>query len=91
MRIMKPIEVGFDGSIIIKAGNNNPLIRFARSMDENKGPDVWSTSCNDNINGKITNTFIWWGKTDPELFYRNKDGKLYRINFEPYQNIINRK
>ena len=52
-------------------------------MDENKGPDIWPTSCNDNVNGKITNTFIWWGKSDPELFYRAKDGQLYRVNFEP--------
>lgn len=81
---MKPSEVGFDGSIVIKAGTSNPIIRFARSIDENKGPDIWATSCNDNVNGSITNTFIWWGKPDPELFYRSKDGKLYTVNFEPY-------
>jgi len=85
---MKPSEIGFDGSIVIKAGTSNPIIRFARSMDENKGPDVWHTSCNDNVNGSITNTFIWWGKSEPELFYRSKDGKLYSINFEPYHENI---
>ena len=47
------------------------------------GPDIWATSCNDNINGTITNTFIWWGKSDPELFYRAKNGQLYRVSFEP--------
>lgn len=81
---MKPSEVGFDGAIVVKAGNNNPVIRFARSMDENKGPETWSTCWNDNMNGKMTNTFIWWGKSEPELFYRSKDGKLYTVNFEPY-------
>jgi hypothetical protein len=81
---MKPSEVGFDGAIMVKAGNNNPVIRFARSMNENMGPKTWSTCWNDNMNGKMTNTFIWWGKPDPELFYRSKDGKLYTVNFEPY-------
>ncbi len=81
---MKPSQVGFDGSFVVKAGNNTPKIILARSMDEDKGPDAWPTSCNDNVNGKITNTFIWWGKSEPELFYRSKDGKLYTVNFEPY-------
>lgn len=80
---MKPYEVGFDGSFVVKAGNNAPKIILARSMDENKGPDSWTTCWNDNMNGKMTNTFIWWGKPDPELFYRSKDGKLYTVNFEP--------
>ena len=70
---MKPSQVGFDGSFVVKAGNNTPKIRLARSMNEDKGPD-----------GKITNTFIWWGKSEPELFYRSKDGKLYTVNFEPF-------
>jgi hypothetical protein len=54
-------------------------------MDENKGPEVWSTCANENVNGTITNTFIWWGKPEPELFYRNKDGKLYIVEFKPYE------
>ena len=84
---MKPIEVGFDGTLHMKVGSNIPFYRLARSIDKDKGPDVWHTSCNDNINGKITNTLIWWGKEDePELFYRNKDGKLFTVNFEPWEN-----
>lgn len=79
---MKPIEVGFDGSLIMHGGGDTKSWKLARSLDEDKGPDTWSTSPNININGTITNTFIWWGKTDPELFYRSKDGILYRVNFE---------
>jgi hypothetical protein len=80
---MKPCEVGFDGSIQVWVGRWTPTIKFARSMHKDKGPDIWESSSNPNLNGKITNTFIWWGKDDPELFYRNKEGKLFRINFEP--------
>ena len=84
---MKPIEVGFDGTLSMKVGSYIPFYRLARSIDKDKGPDVWHTSCNDNINGNITNTLIWWGKEDgPELFYRNKDGKLFTVNFEPWEN-----
>lgn len=86
---MKPSEVGFDGSFYIKTSSYIPLIRLARSMDKDKGPDVWSTCVKKNINGKITNTFIWWGKEEdePELFYRNKEGKLFTVNFEPWEEI----
>lgn len=85
---MKPSEVGFNGTIILHGGNDPKIWRLARSMDENKGPDCWSTSPNININGTTTNTFIWWGKSDPELFYRNKDGQLYSVSFEPYNENI---
>lgn len=84
---MKPIEVGFDGTIQIYNGTISPYkIIFARSTHDDMGPDVWSASWNPNINNKIKNTFIWWTKTDgPELFYRNKDGKLFTVNFEPWE------
>ena len=85
---MKPIEVGFDGTIQIYNGTSSPYkIIFARSTHDHKGPDVWSASWNPNINNKIKNTFIWWTKKDgPELFYRNKDSKLFTVNFEPWEN-----
>ena len=80
-------EVGFDGSFIIRTGGNLPVIRLARSIDSNMGPDLWSTCVNDNINGQIKNTFIWWGKpTDPALYYRNHEGQLFKVNFEPMEN-----
>lgn len=84
---MKPKEVGFDGMVTLYGGGHSQIWKLARSMDENKGPDVWHTSPNFNINGTITNTFIWWDKDDPELYYRNIEGKLYKINFEPIEVI----
>lgn len=85
---MTASEVGFNGAIEIYTGQTKPWKTiFARSTKDDKGPDVWSTSWNPNINSKIKNTFIWWTKTDgPELFYRNKDGKLFTVNFEPWDN-----
>ena len=81
---MKPSEVGFDGTIQVYNGNNNVAkIYLARAIHDSKGPDSWLTSWNPNMNGKITNTFIWWEKgNESELFYRNKEGKLFTVNFE---------
>lgn len=82
---MKPIEVGFDGAIQIQTRNYTPICRFARS---NKGIEYFDASTNNNINGKLKNTFIWLyeDENNPELLYRAKDGKLYMINFEPFGN-----
>ena len=82
-------EVGFNGVIQVYNGTSSPYkIIFARSTHDDKGPDVWSTSWNPNINAKIRNTFIWWGKpTDPALYYRNNEGKLFKVNFEPVENL----
>ena len=77
-------EVGFNGTIQIYNGTESPYkIIFARSTHDDKGPDIWSTS----LNAKIKNTFIWWGKpTDPALYYRNHEGQLFKVNFEPVEN-----
>lgn len=81
-------EVGFDGSIQIYIGMRSPYkIKFARST-EDKDPNVWHTSANPNINGKFKNTFIWWSKSvDPTLYYRNHEGRLFTVNFEPAEDI----
>jgi hypothetical protein len=72
---MKPIEAGFDGSFNITSGGVGPLkIRLTRS---GSNPKDWK-------NPPIDNTFIWLytDKDNPELLYKNKDGKLYVVNFE---------
>jgi len=74
---MKSIEVGFDGSFNITSGGVGPLkIRLTRS---GSNPKDWT-------NPPIDNTFIWLytDKDNPELLYKNKDGKLYVVNFEPF-------
>jgi hypothetical protein len=82
-------EAGFNGAIEIYNGTKSPLkVIFARSTQDDKGPEVWANSWNPNINSKIKNTFIWWAKSfDPTLYYRNKDGKLFKVNFEPVENL----
>ena len=86
MSKMTASQIGFNGRIQIQAGRFFKVLTiiFARSVKDDKGPDVWSTSCNSNVNGKVKNTFIWWEKSeDPQLFYRNNEGRLFRVNFEP--------
>lgn len=79
---MKPSEVGFDGTFQMwSSGLGKPLdIKLARST---KPPEYFKDS--PNFNFLLPNTFMWYIKDDPELLYRNRDGKLYRINFEPYE------
>lgn len=76
---MKPIEVGFDGSFDIKAGSyyKSMKIRLTRTA---YSPKDWKKP------PPIDNTFIWLytDKDNPELLYKNKDGKLYSVNFEPF-------
>jgi hypothetical protein len=75
---MKPIEVGFDGSFDITSGHVGPLkIRLTRS---GSNPKDW-------INPPIDNTFVWLytDKDNPQLLYKNKEGKLYSVNFEPFE------
>jgi hypothetical protein len=81
-------EVGFDGSIrIYSRMRSRYKIKFARST-EDKGPNVWHTSVNPNINGKFKNTFVWWNKNiDPELYYINHEGRLFTVKFEPVENL----
>jgi hypothetical protein len=76
---MKPIEVGFDGSFdITSSGVGTLKIRLTRS---GSNPKDWK-------NPPIDNTFIWLytDKNNPELLYKNKDGKLYVMNFEEMNN-----
>jgi len=82
-------EAGFNGTIQIYNGTKSPYkIIFARSTHDDKGPEVWSSSWNPNINNEIKNTFIWWAKSvDPTLYYRNSEGKLFKVNFEPVENL----
>ena len=86
---MTASQVGFNGAIEIYVGQTKPWKTiFARSTLDNKGPDVWQDSWNPNINGKIKNTFIWWTKSvDPTLYYRNNEGKLFKVNFELVENL----
>lgn len=86
---MTASEVGLNGTIQIYNGTESPYkIIFARSTHDDKGPEVWIDSWNPNINSKIKNTFIWWGKSiDPILYYRNNDGQLFKVNFEPVENL----
>lgn len=71
----------------MRVGGKTPICKFARSMSKDFGPNMWNISPNDNLNGKINNTFIWWNKeNDSELFYRNKEGKLFTVNFESWEN-----
>jgi hypothetical protein len=75
---MKSIEVGFDGSFNITSGGVGPLkIRLTRS---GSNPKDWTSP-------PIDNTFVWLytDKDNPELLYKNKDGKLYVVNFEPFE------
>ena len=75
---MRPIEVGFDGSFDIKAGGyyKSMKIRLTRSGFD---PKDWK-------NPPIDNTFVWLytDKDNPQLLYKNKEGKLYSVNFEPF-------
>ena len=75
---MKSIEVGFDGSFNITSGGVGPLkIRLTRS---GSNPKDWTSP-------PIDNTLVWLytDKDNPELLYKNKDGKLYVVNFEPFE------
>ena len=73
---MKPIEVGFDGSFVL-AYNYPYKIILARTNKQ----------IQDLKNPPIDNTFIWLynDKDNPQLLYKNKDGKLYSVNFEPFE------
>jgi hypothetical protein len=74
---MRPIEVGFDGSFNITSGGVGPLkIRLTRSGFD---PKDWK-------NPPIDNTFVWLytDPDNPQLLYKNKEGKLYSVNFEPF-------
>ncbi len=75
-----PIEIGFDGTFEIFCKHvARPLtIKLARSTKE---PD--SFECSKNYNFQLKNTFLWHEKENPELLYRDRDGKLYKVNFEP--------
>jgi hypothetical protein len=75
---MKPEEAGFTGSIKIHTAVGELTVRFSRSNVE---LEKFSESSNFNINGKTKNTFIWY--LENELLYRNEDGKLFKVNFEP--------
>lgn len=81
---MKPSEVGFNGSFYISCKGLSPKplkINLARSG--HNGPDSFDTVPNDNF--QLKNTFLWWqNKDDSELFYRDNNGQLYRVNFQPY-------
>ena len=46
-------------------------------------PEQFSETKNYNINGVTKNTFIWNRTEDPELLYRNHEGKLFKVRFEP--------
>ena len=75
---MKPSEVGFDGSFDITSGGVGPLkIRLTISSSN---PKDWK-------NPPIDNTFIWLyaDPDNPQLVYRNKDGKLFAVDFEPWK------
>ena len=74
---MKPIEVGFDGSFDITSGGIRSLkVRLTRTASS---PKDWTSP-------PIDNTFIWLytDKDNPELLYKNRDGKLYVVNFETF-------
>lgn len=75
---MKPIEVGFDGSFIL-SNNYQHKIMICRS---NKPVKEWEKA-------PIDNSFIWLytDKDNPQLLYKNKEGKLYSVNlnFEPFE------
>lgn len=81
---MKPSEVGFNGSFKIwcKGIAPKPLtINLARS--KNNKPEFFDTEQNENF--QLKNTFIWWNKDNPELLYRDNDGQLHVVNFEPFK------
>ena len=79
---MKPSEVGFNGSFVMwfKGLSPKPLtINLARST---LAPELFDTAPNKNF--QLKNTFLFYSQSEPELFYRNQDGQLYTVNFEPY-------
>lgn len=81
---MKATEVGFSGSFNISCKGLSPkplTINLARSGDNE--PDSFDILPNDNF--QLKNTFLWWqNKNDPELLYRDSNGQLYTVNFQPY-------
>ena len=75
---MKPIEVGFDGSFdIISGGIRSLKVRLTRTASK---PRDWKEP-------PIDNTFVWLytDPDNPQLLYKNKEGKLYSVNFEPFE------
>jgi hypothetical protein len=75
---MKPIEVGFDGSFNITSGGwyRSIKVRLTRTA---YSPKDWKEP-------PIDNTFVWLytDPDNPQLLYKNKEGKLYSVNFEPF-------
>jgi len=77
---MKASEVGFDGDVQIFTSAGELTVRFARAVGV--GLDRLPETKNYNINGQVKNTLIWHDDGDPELLYRGRDGRLYRVAFE---------
>ena len=76
--MMKPIEVGFDGSFYMSNGGSRRSITIRLLRTASK-PKDWKEQ-------PIDNTFIWLytDPDNPQLLYKNKDGKLFTVNFEPF-------
>jgi len=72
---MKPIEVGFDGSFKAIGNFANVILKPAKAQLKD-----WPTE-------HLCNTMIWSciDQENPKLLYVSKDGKLYAMNFEAFE------